>query len=422
MKLFRHRTRATALALTLLATAAISAQEYRICLGSFIKPENAITLIEKTAQTGNKAVSELARVQGKVFTRVLLGETFVTKEAALKKIESLRKTTLFAGKAGKDLWILASPGIPPASPTVKAPPAKAVPPAKVPPPAPIAETAHPAPPVAPAPDAPTASTTPAASPSPAAAESAESEPVAPAAPIEPTASADSAAPAVPVVPEKPVAQTTEGFGLVTGFVLDATSGKGLADVRITDDTASAETLSGSDGYFALTVQEGDRIISFDLEGYAIPPFPVEAESKRQSALPFDGALAHPLLGRTEVSFVLTWETPLADLDLHLISPDGDDIPATNGNRIESVTLTPAEGKTYKVGVHNYSGESSLFSSAARLRVYDAAGLAGVLDIPAPDTDWPAEPVYNRERNEPNVWIAGEYGPEGFISINEFTQY
>lgn len=395
MKLFRHRTRATALALTLLATVAISAQEYRICLGSFIKPENAITLIEKTAQTGNKAVSELARVQGKVFTRVLLGETFVTKEAALKKIESLRKTTLFAGKAGKDLWILASPGIPPTSPTVKAPPAKAVPPA---------------------PDAPTASTTPAASPSPAAAESAESEPVAPAAPIEPTASADSA------VPEKPVAQTTEGFGLVTGFVLDATSGKGLADVRITDDTASAETLSGSDGYFALTVQEGDRIISFDLEGYAIPPFPVEAESKRQSALPFDGALAHPLLGRTEVSFVLTWETPLADLDLHLISPDGDDIPATNGNRIESVTLTPAEGKTYKVGVHNYSGESSLFSSAARLRVYDAAGLAGVLDIPAPDTDWPAEPVYNRESVEPNVWIAGEYGPEGFISINEFAQY
>lgn len=395
MKLFRHRTRATALALTLLATAAISAQEYRICLGSFIKPENAITLIEKTAQTGNKAVSELARVQGKVFTRVLLGETFVTKEAALKKIESLRKTTLFAGKAGKDLWILASPGIPPASPTVKAPPAKAVPPA---------------------PDAPTASTTPAASPSPAAAESAESEPVAPAAPIEPTASA------VPAVPEKPVAQTTEGFGLVTGFVLDATSGKGLADVRITDDTASAETLSGSDGYFALTVQEGDRIISFDLEGYAIPPFPVEAESKRQSSLPFDGALAHPLLGRTEVSFVLTWETPLADLDLHLISPDGDDIPATNGNRIESVILTPAEGKTYKVGVHNYSGESSLFSSAARLRVYDAAGLAGVLDIPADDTDWPAEPVYNRERNEPNVWIAGEYGPEGFISINEFAQY
>lgn len=404
MKLFRHRTRATALALTLLATAAISAQEYRICLGSFIKPENAITLIEKTAQTGNKAVSELARVQGKVFTRVLLGETFVTKEAALKKIESLRKTTLFAGKAGKDLWILASPGIPPASPTVKAPPAKAVPPA---------------------PDAPTASTTPAASPSPAAAESAESEPVAPAAPIEPTASADtadSAAPAVPVVPEKPVAQTTEGFGLVTGFVLDATSGKGLADVRITDDTASAETLSGSDGYFALTVQEGDRIISFDLEGYAIPPFPVEAESKRQSSLPFDGALAHPLLGRTEVSFVLTWETPLADLDLHLISPDGDDIPATNGNRIESVILTPAEGKTYKVGVHNYSGESSLFFSAARLRVYDAAGLAGVLDIPADDTDWPAEPIYDRERNEPNVWIAGEYGPEGFISINEFAQY
>jgi len=395
MKLFRHRTRATALALTLLATAAISAQEYRICLGSFIKPENAITLIEKTAQTGNKAVSELARVQGKVFTRVLLGETFVTKEAALKKIESLRKTTLFAGKAGKDLWILASPGIPPASPTVKAPPANAVPPA---------------------PDAPTASTTPAASPSPAAVESAESEPVAPAAP---TASADSADSAVP---EKPVAQTTEGFGLVTGFVLDATSGKGLADVRITDDTASAETLSGSDGYFALTVQEGDRIISFDLEGYAIPPFPVEAESKRQSSLPFDGALAHPLLGRTEVSFVLTWETPLADLDLHLISPDGDDIPATNGNRIESVTLTPAEGKTYKVGVHNYSGESSLFSSAARLRVYDAAGLAGVLDIPADDTDWPAEPVYNRERNEPNVWIAGEYGPEGFISINEFAQY
>ncbi|HQL31660.1 MAG TPA: SPOR domain-containing protein [Treponemataceae bacterium] len=395
MKLFRHRTRATALALTLLATAAISAQEYRICLGSFIKPENAITLIEKTAQTGNKAVSELARVQGKVFTRVLLGETFVTKEAALKKIESLRKTTLFAGKAGKDLWILASPGIPPASPTVKAPPANAVPPA---------------------PDAPTASTTPAASPSPAAAESAESEPVAPAAP---TASADSADSAVP---EKPVAQTTEGFGLVTGFVLDATSGKGLADVRITDDTASAETLSGSDGYFALTVQEGDRIISFDLEGYAIPPFPVEAESKRQSSLPFDGALAHPLLGRTEVSFVLTWETPLADLDLHLISPDGDDIPATNGNRIESVILTPAEGKTYKVGVHNYSGESSLFSSAARLRVYDAAGLAGVLDIPADDTDWPAEPIYDRERNEPNVWIAGEYGPEGFISINEFAQY
>ena len=404
MKLFRHRTRATALALTLLATAAISAQEYRICLGSFIKPENAITLIEKTAQTGNKAVSELARVQGKVFTRVLLGETFVTKEAALKKIESLRKTTLFAGKAGKDLWILASPGIPPTSPTVKAPPAKAVPPA---------------------PDAPTASTTPAASPSPAAAESAESEPVAPAAPIEPTASADSADSAdsaVPAVPEKPVAQTTEGFGLVTGFVLDATSGKGLADVRITDDTASAETLSGSDGYFALTVQEGDRIISFDLEGYAIPPFPVEAESKRQSSLPFDGALAHPLLGRTEVSFVLTWETPLADLDLHLISPDGDDIPATNGNRIESVILTPAEGKTYKVGVHNYSGESSLFSSAARLRVYDAAGLAGVLDIPADDTDWPAEPIYDRERNEPNVWIAGEYGPEGFISINEFAQY
>ena len=398
MKLFRHRTRATALALTLLATAAISAQEYRICLGSFIKPENAITLIEKTAQTGNKAVSELARVQGKVFTRVLLGETFVTKEAALKKIESLRKTTLFAGKAGKDLWILASPGIPPASPTVKAPPANAVPPA---------------------PDAPTASTTPAASPSPAAVESAESEPVAPAAP---TASADSADSADSAVPEKPVAQTTEGFGLVTGFVLDATSGKGLADVRITDDTASAETLSGSDGYFALTVQEGDRIISFDLEGYAIPPFPVEAESKRQSSLPFDGALAHPLLGRTEVSFVLTWETPLADLDLHLISPDGDDIPATNGNRIESVILTPAEGKTYKVGVHNYSGESSLFSSAARLRVYDAAGLAGVLDIPADDTDWPAEPVYNRERNEPNVWIAGEYGPEGFISINEFAQY
>mgnify|MGYP001222478243 CR=1 FL=1 len=395
MKLFRHRTRATALALTLLATAAISAQEYRICLGSFIKPENAITLIEKTAQTGNKAVSELARVQGKVFTRVLLGETFVTKEAALKKIESLRKTTLFAGKAGKDLWILASPGIPPASPTVKAPPVNAVPPA---------------------PDAPTASTTPAASPSPAAAESAESEPVAPAAP---TASADSADSAVP---EKPVAQTTEGFGLVTGFVLDATSGKGLADVRITDDTASAETLSGSDGYFALTVQEGDRIISFDLEGYAIPPLPVEAASKRQSALPFDGALAHPLLGRTEVSFVLTWETPLADLDLHLISPDGDDIPATNGNRIESVILTPAEGKTYKVGVHNYSGESSLFSSAARLRVYDAAGLAGVLDIPADDTDWPAEPIYDRERNEPNVWIAGEYGPEGFISINEFAQY
>lgn len=404
MKLFRHRTRATALALTLLATAAISAQEYRICLGSFIKPENAITLIEKTAQTGNKAVSELARVQGKVFTRVLLGETFVTKEAALKKIESLRKTTLFAGKAGKDLWILASPGIPPASPTVKAPPANAVPPA---------------------PDAPTASTTPAASPSPAAAESAESEPVAPAAPTasaDSADSADSAVPAVHAVPEKPVAQTTEGFGLVTGFVLDATSGKGLADVRITDDTASAETLSGSDGYFALTVQEGDRIISFDLEGYAIPPFPVEAESKRQSSLPFDGALAHPLLGRTEVSFVLTWETPLADLDLHLISPDGDDIPATNGNRIESVILTPAEGKTYKVGVHNYSGESSLFSSAARLRVYDAAGLAGVLDIPADDTDWPAEPIYDRERNEPNVWIAGEYGPEGFISINEFAQY
>jgi len=401
MKFFRHRTMAAAIALAVLSTAALSAQEYRVCLGSFLKPENAITLIEKTAKTGNKAVSELARVQGKVFTRVLLDETFATKEAALKKIESLKKNPLFAGKAGKDLWILASPGVTPASPAVKPP----------------ADT----PPIAPAEPAASAQTAPSA---------AESRaPTAPEAAQEEAATADQTQPADQTAsseisdasgaakeeaesqPAKPAADTNDGFGLVTGFIVDAATGKGLSGVLVTDDAGSSTAESGADGYFALIVPKGDRILSFELEGYAIPPFPVEAESKRQSALPFDGAFANPLLGRDEARFVLTWGASPADLDLHLITPEGGDVLAESGGRIESITAQISAEGAYKVGVHNYSGETPLSASGARLRVYNAAGLAGVLDIPAEGAD-----------GEPNVWIAGEYGPDGFIIINEFASY
>ncbi|WP_139163793.1 YfaP family protein [Desulfoluna spongiiphila] len=197
----------------------------------------------------------------------------------------------------------------------------------------------------------------------------------------------------------------EGFSEIEGAVVlsfkDAVSCAPLAgaDVRLSFPDKERSLRTGAKGYIVMpeevveSMDEGTIGVTLSKEGYI--PFktflPVEAGTIRHRRF-----LVSRKLPLSSVRFVLQWDEKPKDLDLHLIKDttlhisyrhmrsipdlarlDRDDM---DGLGPETLTLDRIDkDASYRLFVHNYSGESSLAGS--RVSVYANGKLDRVVTLP-----------------------------------------
>lgn len=172
-------------------------------------------------------------------------------------------------------------------------------------------------------------------------------------------------------------------GSITGQVTDATTGDPIAGAVVSADTGQSDT-TGSDGLYELTnVPAGDRMVTASATGYTSASSTVTVPAGGTAVENFS------LSPSGDVTAVLTWNTVVSDLDLHMSGPDGsggrfhvnwqdtahsdyvtldrDDVDGEGPETIR-VTVSPSNGGqwvagSYHVWVHSFSEEDFDLSDA-----------------------------------------------------------
>lgn len=209
-----------------------------------------------------------------------------------------------------------------------------------------------------------------------------------------------------------------GTNTVTGTVVDATTGTGIANATLNvrsnwnnvngDVVATAST--SADGSYSVDLVRGYYTIEFVVDGYSSTFVNVASSN---AVGPMNGVL-NPTNTTTEVDstqfrIVLTWgETP-RDLDSHLVGPsaDGgcfhvcyyDKVYTENGENVasldvddvssygpETVTIVNANpDAVYYYSVKNYSNQSAtsmtMSESGANVKVYQGSVLVAEYNVP-----------------------------------------
>jgi len=189
------------------------------------------------------------------------------------------------------------------------------------------------------------------------------------------------------------------LGEVFGYVVNAMTGYAVegAAVSVNGEATTSDTL----GYYIVDqVDPGTVTVVASATGFVDLTTSVE--------LPDDGSVRRDCVLITsttgdEYRFVLAWGENPSDLDSHLWVPTGGgnyyhvyynnegsvtevpfaelDTDDTTGYGPETVTVYPEYSDTYIYGVYHYSGDGTLRSSEAILRIYKGNNLIYTLTVP-----------------------------------------
>lgn len=236
-------------------------------------------------------------------------------------------------------------------------------------------------------------------------------------------------------------QTYSGLGNIDGYILDAITGGGIADVILkirkginntTGNVIRSIQTDGNGFYSVLSLNAGNYTIEASLNGYLTTYFTVICLGGTTNSNQ-NGVLT-PLIPIGETRIVLTWgETP-NDLDSHLTGPiegserfhmyyiyqgeyspwpsivklDRDDVDSYGP---ETTTLYSQSPGVYRFSVHDFTNRNNFNStdlsfSGAQVRVYKNSGLIANFVIP--------------QNNTGNLWTVFEMSGPNIIPINTFT--
>ena len=187
-------------------------------------------------------------------------------------------------------------------------------------------------------------------------------------------------------------------GTVEGYVINATTGYGLASVSVSvEDAASYSGTTDSTGFFSIEAPTGTQVITFRLAGYDLDPITVIVVDSVTTTVSRGRIVASPTLTSGEYRFVLSWGDSPSDLDSHMLTPAPDsdeiyygdkignglalDVDDTTGYGPETITITDQLSGTYGYFVYNYSGSPDITTSDAVVKVYNSSGLMRTITIP-----------------------------------------
>ena len=205
-------------------------------------------------------------------------------------------------------------------------------------------------------------------------------------------------------------------GSICGMVSDAVTGRPLPGATVelrekaVDGKSVAMVTSTGDGYSFTAIPDGSYWLSAACAGYTGDGAAVTLAGGR--LLTGVNRVLSPVLRAGGVRVVLTWGATPQDLDLHLFGPAAGgsafevnyltpkpvgadaslDTDSTIGFGPETISISALHPGTYRVVVDNYSAETSLAASGARVQVYlSGAAAPQTFTVPATATglDWTA---------------------------------
>jgi hypothetical protein len=179
--------------------------------------------------------------------------------------------------------------------------------------------------------------------------------------------------------------------LVTGTVVDSTTGNGVGNANILISGDIVDT-TASDGTFEFSCPTGTHTLIFTKTGYYWPSYTFTAVSGTPIVIAQHNAIANPDMTPNTIRIVLSWGASPSDLDSHLElpsgSPDGFEIYWSNKGNIntsthayldvddtssygpETITIKQlGNSYTYKYKVYNFSNSGTFSNSGANVRVF-----------------------------------------------------
>jgi hypothetical protein len=242
-----------------------------------------------------------------------------------------------------------------------------------------------------------------------------------------------------------------GTGTVTGRVIESTTGNGLGSVTVR--CGSISTVTDRNGDFSLTLEAGQRTLGFSRSGYEISDATVTVVAGSNTEVLMSSIIANPEMLTGALRVVLTWNENPRDLDLHLITPEGQqvyfsqkepsgagaklDVDDRNGYGPETITITTMQSGTYRIYVNWWTGTGSWSSSGATVRIYDEEGLGRTFEAPSSNESsgyWHVcditngavvsrgQLVNNLDNPGPATYSVGDIGPSGGYVFYENPNY
>ncbi len=223
-------------------------------------------------------------------------------------------------------------------------------------------------------------------------------------------------------------QNRDRKGILAGVVIDAVTGEGVPDARLSfaaqeDSRNSDAVLAGGNGEFSVELEPDIYTITITCDGYLEESFEFEMEEGRNYS--GEQFTISPALAEGTARIVLEWGAQPQDLDSYLIGESdsgGDvfvgyydkvassggetlaelDVDDTNGYGPETITLYDLNG-VYKYTVVDYRGTSTLQQYGATVKVY-LPGQAPVTISVEPGTGidnyWE---VFELDHGQLNIW-------------------
>ncbi len=194
-----------------------------------------------------------------------------------------------------------------------------------------------------------------------------------------------------------VVKNAASTGVVTGTVIDATTGSGIMGVTVRSGSVSSST--NSVGRFSLTLNTGTHTLTFTKTGYNIESINVTISTGGSTTtIPSSSIVANPSITASGTwRIVLTWGENPSDLDSHLKTPSNQHIYYSNKTQAgcsarldrddtssygpETITINPIVSGTYKYYVHKFSGSGNLSTSNATVKLYNSSGLYRTYNVP-----------------------------------------
>jgi len=208
-------------------------------------------------------------------------------------------------------------------------------------------------------------------------------------------------------------------GTISGQVVNAVDGSGLADVMLTfytaDDTKIGEANVDADGNYLIDLPQGSYKMIGQKEGFIENE--MEVNSVANTETENQNLILSPNITSDQARFVLSWGEEPWDLDLHIKGPGvGDDpyghvywfnkyypssyddlmyeldVDDTGSYGPETITLLKEQSGDYIVYVHDYSNalydtSDELGKSGAKITAYTANGVQ-TFEVPnQPGTLW-----------------------------------
>lgn len=197
----------------------------------------------------------------------------------------------------------------------------------------------------------------------------------------------------------PLVMKMPSTGAITGRVVNAVNGQGIAGAQVCVVSGNlCATTNSSGSYTILNAPAGAQNVRATATGFVTDQQNVTVPAGGTVTVNF--ALS-PVLAQGEMRVVLTWGIAPRDLDSHLWLPasrsfhvyyankgncnahpyaclDVDDVTSYGP---ETVTLRQRYAGKYVYAIYNYSGESAITGSGARVQVYGANGLVADFRVP-----------------------------------------